>query len=163
MNTLATLARHIITYLVGMLIAWLTIYLTGADLESATKAANALIEPLVIVAGFVAVIVARLAMPVLNKIFRPEAEEKSGGVSGGMALLVLWLGLSMAVVGTLPSCVPGQEYPLSGTVSYRDPRTGAKGGLVFVPGQPVGGRVQLPIYDPQTGAVLGAVDLRSGK
>ena len=94
-------------------------------------------------------------------IFPPE--EKSGGVSGGTTLLVLWLGLSMTVVGTLPSCVPGQEYPLSGTVSYRDPRTGAKGGLVFVPGQPVGGRVQLPIYDPQTGAVLGAVDLASGK
>ena len=163
MNTLATLTRHIVTYLIGLLAAWLAIYLTGADLESATKAANALIEPLVIVAGFVAVILARLAMPVLNKIFRRGAGEYSSGGSGGMLPLALWLGLSMAVVGTLPSCAPGTEYPVTGSLAYRDPRSGAKGGLVFAPGLPVQGRVQMPIYDPQTGAVLGAVDLHSGK
>jgi hypothetical protein len=60
-------------------------------------------------------------------IFPPE--EKSGGVSGGMALLVLWLGLSMAVVGTLPSCVPGAEYPVTGSLAYTDPATGAQVGL----------------------------------
>ena len=60
-------------------------------------------------------------------IFPPE--EKSGGVSGGMALLVLWLGLGMAVVGTLPSCVPGQEYPVTGSLAYTDPATGAQVGL----------------------------------
>lgn len=163
MKTLATLTRHTLTYLVGLLAAWLALHLTGADLESATKAAHALVEPLVIIAGFVGVILARLAMPVLNKIFRRGAGEGSGGASGGMTPLVVGLGLSMAVVGTLPSCTPGSGNPLSGTVSYRDPRTGAKGGLVFVPGQPVGGRVQVPIYDPQTGRLMGSVDLASGK
>lgn len=130
MNTLATLARHIITYIVGLLVAWFTLHLTTPeDLKVVVDAATSLVEPLVILAGFAAVIVARLAMPVLNKIFRPDAEEKSGGVSGGTTLLVLWLGLSMAVVGTLPSCVPGQEYPLSGTLAYTDPQTGAQVGL----------------------------------
>lgn len=129
MKTLATLTRHTLTYLVGLLAAWLALHLTGADLESATKAANALVEPLVILAGFVAVILARLAMPVLNKIFRRGAGEGSGGASGGMVPLALWLGLSMAVVGTLPSCTPGLEYPVTGTLAYTDRQTGAQVGL----------------------------------
>lgn len=140
METLATLTRHVITYLVGLLAAWLALHLTGADLESATKAANALVEPLVILAGFVAVILARLAMPVFNKIFRRGAGEGSGGSAGGLGLLVVGLGLSMAVVGTLPSCaLPGaasfkSEYPVSGFVSYTDPQTGAQVGMTV--GQP---------------------------
>ena len=61
----------------------------------------------------------------------------------------------------LPSC--GTEYPLSGTVSYRHPQSGAKAGLVFAPGQPVRGSVKVPVYDQVTGDVIGQVDLVSGK
>lgn len=130
MKTLAALIRHAVTYLVGLLVAWFTLHLTTPeDLKVVVDAATSLVEPLVILAGFAAVILARLAMPVLNKIFRRGAGEGSGGASGGMVLLVLWLGLSMTVVGTLPSCVPGAEYPVTGSLAYTDPATGAQVGL----------------------------------
>ena len=126
MQTLATLTRHGITYLVGILTAWLAVYLTAPEeLKSATEAANALIEPLVVLAGFAGVILSRLAMPALNKIFRRSAGEGSGGASGGTSLLVMVVSMSMAVVaGTLlPSCATA---PLTGSVSYTDPQTGAE-------------------------------------
>lgn len=136
MQTLATLARHIITYTIGMLVAWLAVYLTGPDLKAATDAANALVEPLVILAGFGAVIVSRLAMPWLNKIFsRAAGEEGSGGSGGGLNLLGLGgiLMISTAAVGTLPSCAPsGDEYPLTASISFRD-ESGAKAGLTYTP------------------------------
>ncbi len=61
----------------------------------------------------------------------------------------------------LPSC--GGEYPLTGSISYRDAESGAKAGLVFAPGEPVRGSVKLPVYNPETGQVIGQVDLVSGK
>ena len=136
MKTLATLIRHAITYLVGILVAWFTLHLTAPDeLKSATDAANALVEPLVIVTGFVAVVLSRLAMPVLTNLFRRGAgEDSSGGSGGGLNLLMLggMLMISTAAVVTLPSCnLPapsGAEYPVSGFVTYTDPQTGAQVG-----------------------------------
>jgi hypothetical protein len=72
--------------------------------------------------------------------------------------LLFILGLSALL---LPSC--GTEYPLQGTISYRDARSGAKAGLVFAPGEPVRGNVKVPVYDQATGEVIGQVDLASGK
>lgn len=134
MKTLATLTRHGITYLVGLLTAWLTLHLTAPeDLKAAVAAVEALVEPLVVISGFVAVVLARLAMPVVNKIFRRSAGEETGGASGGMSLL--WLvGMTMictAAVGTLPSCAPGTAgfSPVTGYVTYTDPQTGAQVGM----------------------------------
>lgn len=76
-------------------------------------------------------------------------------LSIGLLLIMLLLAL------LLPSC--GAEYPLNGSVSYRYPQSGAKAGLVFAPGKPVRGSVKVPVYDPQTGALIGQVDLVSGK
>jgi hypothetical protein len=138
MKTLATLTRHGITYLVGLLVAWFTLHLTAPDeLKTATDAANALVEPLVIVAGFVAVVLSRLAMPFVNNLFRRGAGEK-GDSGGGLNLLGLggMMMIGTAAVGTLPSCTPGQstEYPVTGFVSYTDPQTGAQVGMNI--GQP---------------------------
>lgn len=162
MQTLASLARHTITYVVGMLVAWLAVYLTGTDLKAATDAANALVEPLVILSGFVAVILARLAMPFLNNLFRRAAGENA---DPGLRL-VPWLvgiGLGTAVVGTLPSCSPSSEYPLTGSVSYRDISTGSKAGLSFSPGHTPQGNFSMPVRDAATGEVIGSVNLHSGK
>lgn len=135
MQTLATLARHAVTYGVGILTAWLTLYLTEpAELKAATDAASALIEPLVILSGFVAVILSRLAMPFLTNLFRRGAGEK-GDSGGGLNLLGL-VGILMigtAAVGTLPSCSPTDEYPLTASISFRDPQSGAKAGLTYTP------------------------------
>lgn len=135
MQTLATLARHITTWLIGLLVGWFTIQLTSPEeLKTATDAANALVEPLVILVSTVAVILSRLAMPWVTKIFRKSAGEDSGGSAGGLNLLMLG-GLMMigtAAVGLLPSC---SSYPVSGFVKYTDPQTGAQAGLNV--GQPV--------------------------
>lgn len=133
MQTLSTLIRHLVTYVVGMLIAWLTIYLTGPDLETATAAANALVEPLVILAGFAAVILSRLAMPVLNQLFRRGAGEADNGGGTLPLALVGWMVVGAMAAGTLPSCSPSAgEYPLTATLSFRDP-SGAKAGITYAP------------------------------
>ena len=69
--------------------------------------------------------------------------------------------LLLAALIFLPAC--GAGYPVTGSVSFREPRSGAKAGLVFAPGVPVRGSVRLPVYDPATGAAVGQVDLHSGK
>ena len=54
----------------------------------------------------------------------------------------------------LASCA---EYPLTGTISYRDPDSGAKGGLVFRPGERPAARVRVPYYG-SSGELLGMLD-----
>jgi len=139
MKTLATLIRHAVTYLVGILLAWFTVHLTAPqELKSATEAANALVEPLVIVVGFVGVILARLAMPLLNNIFRRgagEVNDSDAGASGGKFPLALLLCAAAGLMGVLPSCATrgDGEYPVTASLSWRDPNTGAKAGLVYTP------------------------------
>ena len=85
-------------------------------------------NPVEIIAVFASVnLLVRFVTSGAVSIFPPE--EKSSGGSGGMLPLALWLGLSMTVVGTLPSCVPGTEYPVTGSLAYTDPATGAQVGL----------------------------------
>jgi hypothetical protein len=108
MNTLATLTRHGLTYLAGLVAAWFAIYLTGDDLKTATDALHALIEPLAVSVGFAAVVVTRLALPWLQKIFRLGAGDNDGS-AGGPALFLLWLTCMTAALGWgLSSCSHGQ-------------------------------------------------------
>jgi len=58
-----------------------------------------------------------------------------------------------AAILFLPSCADS-GYPLVGQISYRDPETGAKGGLVFEPGKPPRASVRIPVYDEQ-GKLIG--------
>lgn len=123
MKTLATLVRHAVTFLIGLLVAWFTVHLTAPEeLKTATDAANALVEPLVVVAGFVGVILSRLAMPFLSKYFRLGAGEHSDkGSAGGLMPCVLGLSMAAALLGlSLPSCAPnGLSVELrEGTMSY---------------------------------------------
>lgn len=103
-ETLRTLCRHLATYVVGLLVAFFTVHLTApAELKSATEAANALLEPLVILIGAAGVILTRLAMPVIDKIFRRGGGDDGSG-SGGIPLLVAWCVVGALVVVTLPAC-----------------------------------------------------------
>ena len=127
MKTLATLTRHALTYLAGLLAAWLTLHLTGTDLESAKQAAQALIEPLVVLAGFVAVVVVRLAMPAFKNIFPDGMDKESGGSSGAsggkLPLGLLLCGTLAGIMGCLPACSNGVPLRINltgpdGTASY---------------------------------------------
>lgn len=106
-ETLQTLARHIATWVVGLIVAFFTIHLTApGELTAAKDAANAIVEPLVILLSTAAVIVTRLAMPMLQKLFRRGAGENDSSGTGGLPLLVGWITVSTLAVGTLPACSP---------------------------------------------------------
>lgn len=64
-----------------------------------------------------------------------------------------------AIALGLASC--GTEYPLTGSLTYRDPESGAKAGLVFTPGAPPKASVKVPVYDPETGELVGMADLQA--
>lgn len=87
------------------------------------------------------------------------------------------IALSLAVLfflsfmlALLPSC-GYKEYPFTGSITYRDPQSGAKAGLDYTPGAPPRASVRVPVYDPQTGDLIGMAGLsteipkvdRSGK
>ena len=80
----------------------------------------------------------------------------AGSSGGSVGVLPLGLFLCCAACLLLPSCT---NYPVEGSVMYRDPESGAKGGLVFVPGEKPKGFLSVPIYDPETGAVVGQATL----
>lgn len=70
--------------------------------------------------------------------------------------LLLLLTCLIAIV-FLPSC--GTGFPLTGQLLYRDPGSGTKGGLTFEPGHAPEFTVQVPIYEPKTGELIGKADL----
>lgn len=97
-------------------------------------------------------------------IFPPEETEKPSGSSGGTSpLWIATLGMTAAAMGMgLPSCSLS-DYPITGSLSYRDPNTGAKAGLSYAPDRMVSGGVTVPIYDAETGELLGVTDIALGK
>lgn len=89
----------------------------------------------------------------------PGQGDSGGGSGWPMPLLV-----TCATAGLMGFCLPScSGYPLTGSVAYRDPQTGAKAGLEFKPGQAPAAVLKVQLYDPRTGQPLGVVDLRSGK
>lgn len=106
-ETLQSLARHLVTSLVGLIIAFFTIHLTAPhELEAAKDAANAIVEPLVVLLSLGGAILARLAMPLLQKLFRRGAGEKDGSSGEMLPLMIGWLIVGTLAVGTLPACSP---------------------------------------------------------
>ena len=63
--------------------------------------------------------------------------------------------IAIVSVALLASCA---EYPITGSISYRDPGSGAKGGLVFRPGEKPAVSVKVPYYDEQ-GNIIGMLDV----
>lgn len=84
-------------------------------------------------------------------------DDGSMGASGGSNILPLALCLCASAIFLLPSC--SSEYPLTGKISYRDPGSGAKGGLVFSPGEQPLGFLRVPLYDAETGELIGSTEI----
>lgn len=79
--------------------------------------------------------------------YAPELAKRIG-------ILVIPIAASILL---LPSCAES-GYPLQGQISYRDPATGAKGGLVFEPGKAPRASVRIPIYD-EYGTMIGISEI----
>jgi hypothetical protein len=116
------------------------------------------VEP---VAVLVAVnIIIRFATSGRVTIFREDDGkdgEKSDGPAGGLGLFAF--GTAAVLMGGLPSC--SAPLPITGTVSYLNPRTGAKAGLVFDPGAPARARIAVPLLDADTGDRIGFAELET--
>jgi hypothetical protein len=62
-----------------------------------------------------------------------QAEKDDDQGRGGSVLpLLVFMGLLAGVGGLLPACSVG-EYPISGSITFRDDASGAKAGITFYP------------------------------
>lgn len=129
---IASILRHWFTLAATAATAWLiaNIALAPEQQQELTKAIGDLVGPLVIIGTLIITALWRVALAWLTKVFRTGSGENGGGPGG----LSLWMLISTAAVigGSLPSCSIG-EYPISGSVTFRDDSTGAKAGLTFYP------------------------------
>lgn len=73
---------------------------------------------------------------------------KTSIITAAIAIIALYFFTSCA----------DQGYPLTGQISYRDPATGAKGGLVFEPGKAPRASVRIPVYD-EAGNIIGVGEI----
>jgi hypothetical protein len=112
-----------------------------------------------LIAFLVAAMIGRLVISLFGKFLpSPRSENRSGGAPGGDALLLLVACMTAASFGLLSSCT-NADFPVTGSVFYRDPKTGAKAGLAFVPGERPNAYVRVPVYDPETGEKRGEANL----
>ncbi len=129
---IASQIRHYLTFLAGLGGLFLSWQIIAPDQVAAVDKAGAdLIDPLVIIIGALAAGIARLAIGWIGSLFGRGA----GEIGEKMRGLPFWVGLfgTAAVIGgSLPSCSLS-EYPISGTLSYRDEASGAKAGITFYP------------------------------
>lgn len=159
---IASILRHWFTLLATLLTGWLV--LPAEQQAELTKALGDLVGPLVIVLTLVITAVWRIALAWIGKVLRTGSGElENGGPSGG-AVLLLMIGTMAALAVGLPSCASSNPngYSLTGSLMLRDPNSGAKGGLVFKPGQRPTASLKYPVYDPKTGELLGMADLTAG-
>lgn len=92
-------------------------------------------------------------------ISKDDGDTDDGKSSGGFGGLPLALMLAAAIIVVcLPAC-SGSGYPLTGSITYRDAESGAKGGLVFEQGKAPRASVRVPVYDPKTGELIGVGEL----
>ena len=165
MKNIQTQIRHLLTFLAGfggILFTWNLV--DPGSVEAINKAGADLIVPLTAFIGVVFVGLARAAMiwlgnrfPFFSKlsVSNGNVGTRPSGGHGNLPLgLLLFCGLGFLF---LPSC--SGEYPITGQISYRDPASGAKGGLVFEPGKAPRASVRVPVYDPNTGELIGVGEL----
>ena len=154
--------RHLLTFLAGIGTYFLGLNLIDAEsAEKLNAAGKDLIEPLMIFFSVLAVALSRSAMiwlgqrvPALKNLLGQSDDVKSPSGGGGSLPLGILLVCAISLL-CLPSCGTG----LTGSLSYRDANSGAKGGLAFDGEGLPHGFIRVPIYDPETGKLLGQADL----
>lgn len=164
MNRITTQIRHFLSGLAGLGTYLVSLgMLNEGSAAQVNDAGGALIDPLAGLLAAIAIAVSRELMIQLGKRFPifskfSDGEDNDGvsrpsGGSGGIVPLGLILFIGVLF---LPSC--SGEYPLTGSITFRDPNTGAKGGLVFEPGSSPRASVRVPVYDEE-GNLIGVGEL----
>lgn len=155
-----SILRHWFTLAATAVTLWLgsTLLLSADDASALTEAFGKLIEPLVIIGVLVITAVWRIALAWGAKYFRHAAGEETKNNGAGMTPMLVGLCMAAALMGLCPpSC--SSDYPITGSLSYRDPKSGAKAGLSYSPSHKLRGSVAVPIYDPETGKRTGYAQL----
>lgn len=130
---LASQIRHLLTFLAGLGGLFLSWQIIAPDQVAAVDKAGAdLVDPLVIILGAAAAGIARLALGWISSLFGRGAGE-IGEKTRDLPVWVGLIGTAAVIGGSLPSCAVNGEYPITGSVTFRDPNTGAKAGLTFYP------------------------------
>lgn len=65
---------------------------------------------------------------------------------------------ALAALVLTPSCGT-RGWPVTGSISFRDQQSGAKAGMVFEHGAAPRATVKVPIYDKDSGELVGMADL----
>ncbi|RYD19910.1 MAG: hypothetical protein EOP88_17125 [Verrucomicrobiaceae bacterium] len=86
-------------------------------------------------------------------IFGENTKPPAGSL---MAFLVL--GAAAGIMGCLPSCSPAFRPRVD--IKLRDPASGATAGLSIRPDKKVRGAIPVPVYDAETGELLGVTDAK---
>lgn len=161
MKHLASQFRHWVTSLAAIGTYLLSLgLLEPSQVEAANQAGQQMVDPIVAlfeptaaILALVAACVTRLAIASLGKLFPSLAQrlgdKASGGMAGGPTVLII---CAVAAACLLPSC--GQDFPITGSIGYRDPNTSAKASLNFR----VTKAVRVPVYDEE-GKQIGETDL----
>lgn len=148
-DSILSLVRHALTGLAGLGGFLASKSLVDAGDAAAVNAAGAsLAEAMAVI---LAAMLARLVIYAVAR-FSPSSNSQANGWAW-----VCCIGVAgTAAVGTLSSC---SSYPITGSIMYRDPGSGAKAGLAFSPGKLPAASLKYPIFDPDTGDLIGMADL----
>ncbi len=159
-DNLTKLISSGLKYLVGLIVAALVGWgLLSADdvkaLDPDVAAASASAS------GVIATGLTAVSQAVWRKYF-PKGTSDITGPGGTLMLLIS----TVVALGALPSCNAlteiqkiAEEYPATAILYYRDPETGAKAGLSASPGKATTIFGRVPIYDEQTGKLIGMADV----
>jgi hypothetical protein len=112
-----------------------------------------------LIASIAAAVVSRILLLLAAK-YAPRLGSLLGSQSSGTGVSLLAMGVTAAVLcSALPSCNPGTAFPVTGSIFYRDPKSGAKAGLAFTPGERSKAYFRVPVFDPETGEKRGEANL----
>jgi len=111
-----------------------------------------------LIASIAAAVVSRILLLLVAK-YAPRLGSLLGSQSSGTGVSLLAMGAAVGAFALLPSCGPDATLPVTGSIFYRDPKSGAKAGLAFTPGERSKAYVRVPVYDPETGEKRGEANL----
>lgn len=111
-----------------------------------------------LLASIAAAILSRILISLLAK-YAPGFRSLLGKSSSGTGVSIWAMGTAVGAFALLPSCSPDASLPITGSIYYRDPKSGAKAGLAYTPGERGRAYVRVPVYDPETGEKRGEANL----